>query len=102
MKRALILDIFQDRMVLSRGTFFAPADTAFLPADASKTERDFGCSHKIKFNELADNMVDADLEKHRLKSPGKSSTILLSKNIQWRNNNLMCTLRSIGCDKVVP
>ncbi len=102
MKRALILDIFGDRMVLSMERFFARADTAFLLADVSKTERDFGWSLKINFTELDNNMVDADLEKHKLKSPGKGTTILLIKNIQWRNNNQMCTLKWMRCDKFVP
>ncbi len=93
MKRVHILNIFGDRMVLSPGTIRCACDTAFLFADASKTERDFGWSLKIDFNELDNHMVDADLEKHSLKSPGKGTTILLSKDIQWRNNNQMCTLK---------
>jgi GDPmannose 4,6-dehydratase len=66
--------------------YFRPTEVDFLLADASKAKDKLGWSPKITFTELVKVMVDADLERLNLQSPGESVGILRNKGIHWTKN----------------
>ncbi len=63
--------------------YFRPLETPELIADAGKARRALGWSPRIKFKELVQIMVDADLEAMGLPSPGAGKRILREKFGDW-------------------
>jgi GDPmannose 4,6-dehydratase len=53
--------------------YYRPTEVDLLIGDASKAKRDLGWEAKVRFEELADMMVDADLaaEQERLEGTQK-------------------------------
>jgi len=45
--------------------FLRPAEVDLLVGDYSKAKKELGWEPKVKFKELIEMMVDADLEKHK-------------------------------------
>jgi GDPmannose 4,6-dehydratase len=68
--------------------YFRPTETEDLKADATKIKETIGWKPKIKFNDLAKIMVDADMRKAGLKPIGEGDAILLRKfkNRWWKTD----------------
>jgi GDPmannose 4,6-dehydratase len=56
--------------------YFRPTEVSYLLADASRAAEKLGWQPRVKFHELVRIMVDADLEKMGLSSPGEGRQIL--------------------------
>jgi GDPmannose 4,6-dehydratase len=63
--------------------YYRPTEVDELLADASKARNGLGWTPKVKFRELVRIMVDHDLEKAGLKSPGEGSKILNELGLTW-------------------
>ncbi len=63
--------------------YFRPTEVNYLLADASLAKEKLGWKPKICFNELVRIMVDADLEKMGLSSPGDGRKILEKNFNDW-------------------
>jgi len=59
--------------------YFRPTEVDELNADSSKSKTIFGWDPKIKFNNLVWIMMDADMRKLGLDSPGKGDKVLNEK-----------------------
>lgn len=63
--------------------YFRPTEVDYLLSDASRAESFLGWKPKVCFRDLVRIMVDADMEKIGLKSPGEGRMILQSKFDGW-------------------
>jgi GDPmannose 4,6-dehydratase len=63
--------------------YFRPTEVDYLLGDASRAENLLGWKPKVCFRDLVRIMVDADLEKVGLTSPGEGRTILQNKFDGW-------------------
>ena len=63
--------------------YFRPLEVEALLADASKSRSELGWTPKVTFRELVRIMVDADLERAGLTSPGEGRGILREKFGAW-------------------
>lgn len=63
--------------------YFRPLEVEALLADASKSQAELEWTPKVTFRELARIMVDADLERAGLPSPGEGRCILREKFGDW-------------------
>jgi len=63
--------------------YFRPTEVDYLLGDASRAENFLGWKPKVCFPDLVRIMVDADLEKIGLKSPGEGRGILQAKFEGW-------------------
>jgi GDPmannose 4,6-dehydratase len=63
--------------------YFRPLEVEALLADASKSQAELGWTPKVTFRELVRIMVDADLERAGLPSPGEGRCILREKFGDW-------------------
>jgi GDPmannose 4,6-dehydratase len=61
---------WQDHVVLDPA-FVRPAEVDALLGDATKAKRVLGWQPKVSFHDLVDMMVDADLERYRLRGDGE-------------------------------
>jgi GDPmannose 4,6-dehydratase len=63
--------------------YFRPTEVDYLLGDSSHAKDVFGWQPKVHFEDLVRIMVDADLEKMGLASPGEGKKILESKFDSW-------------------
>jgi GDPmannose 4,6-dehydratase len=63
--------------------YFRPTEVSYLLADAALASQKLGWRPRVRFHELVRIMVDADLEKMGLASPGEGRTILASSFDGW-------------------
>ncbi len=63
--------------------YFRPTEVDYLLADASNAAEQLGWRPRVRFHELVRIMVDADLEKIGLPSPGEGRKILESSFDSW-------------------
>lgn len=77
-----------DVLVEMDSRYFRPTEVESLVADSSKSNKILMWEPKIKFRELTKIMVDADLEKNLLDSPGESKKILQAKGLEWFNKKV--------------
>jgi GDPmannose 4,6-dehydratase len=63
--------------------YFRPTEVDYLMADASQAERELDWRAKVCFRDLVRIMVDADLEKVGLESPGEGQKILENLFDDW-------------------
>ena len=63
--------------------YYRPTEVDELLADASKARTKLGWTPKVKFRELVRIMVDYDLEKAGLPSPGEGKLILAELGMTW-------------------
>jgi len=68
--------------------YFRPAEVDHLLADASRAKEKLGWQPKVTFKELVKIMVDADMERKGLNSPGEGKKILQDKQIHWTTNKM--------------
>jgi len=59
--------------------YFRPAEVDFLVGDSNKAKGKLNWNAKIKFDDLIKIMVDADIKKLNLQSPGEGKNILNEK-----------------------
>jgi GDPmannose 4,6-dehydratase len=66
--------------------YFRPTETEQLVANPNKAFKRLGWSPKIKFEDLVKIMVDADMRKANLKSPGEGDKVLkrIFPNRWWK------------------
>jgi GDPmannose 4,6-dehydratase len=63
--------------------YFRPTEVDYLLSDPTRANENLGWRPKVRFHELVRIMVDADLEKMGLKSPGEGHRILQSCFDGW-------------------
>lgn len=63
--------------------YLRPMEISLLRADATKAKKLLAWQPRITFDELVKIMVDADLARLGLPSPGVGSQILAKKNFRW-------------------
>ena len=66
--------------------YYRPTEVDELRADASRAEAELGWKCRIGFEQLAQIMVDSDLEDAGLDSPGEGKKILKHKFDAWHRN----------------
>lgn len=59
--------------------YFRPTEVDFLVADATKAKNELGLDLKVKFNDLAMVMVDADMRAVGMKPVGKGDNLLMER-----------------------
>jgi GDPmannose 4,6-dehydratase len=62
------VDLDYQRFVVQDPKYFRPAEVDLLVGDASKARRQLGWEPKVTFDSLVRMMVDADLERHRVRA----------------------------------
>lgn len=77
------VDLDWRRHVVVDPRYFRPVETPELVADAGKARRALGWSPRIKFRELVQIMVDADMEAMGLQAPGEGKRLLIEKFGAW-------------------
>ncbi|ADN02514.1 GDP-mannose 4,6-dehydratase [Spirochaeta thermophila] len=68
--------------------YFRPTEVDVLLADATKAEKRLGWKPRVTFTQLVRIMVDADMERVGLTSPGEGLKILKEHDILWTQNTL--------------
>jgi len=68
--------------------YFRPTETGELLADSGKAQKVLNWKPEIRFNELVEIMVDADMESAGLKPLGRGISILKEKGITWTDNRI--------------
>lgn len=63
--------------------YFRPTEVDFLCADITKAQKKLNWAPRVTFHELAQIMVDSDMESAGLKSSGDGVRILRQKGIGW-------------------
>lgn len=68
--------------------YFRPTEVDCLQADATKAREKLGWVPKVRFKDLVRIMVDADLERNGIESPGEGRRRLVDLGLTWTDNRL--------------
>ena len=63
--------------------YFRPTEVDFLQADPAKAQKELGWEPRVFFKDLVRIMVDADLERIGLPSPGEGAQIIKKHHGDW-------------------
>jgi len=72
--------------------YFRPSEVDWLEADISKAREKLDWGPNVRFRELVQIMVDADLRRLDLKVPGEGDKILNQSRFNWLRQDLMKSL----------